>query len=67
MIRLAFASPARLAMVQLQDVLGLGNEGRMNQPGTAGGWGWRLDAIPSLELAARLRAATEAAGRLGTA
>jgi 4-alpha-glucanotransferase len=64
MIRLAFASPARLAMVQLQDVLGLGAEGRMNQPGTAGGWGWRLDAIPSPELAERLRAATEAAGRL---
>lgn len=64
LIRLAFASPARLAMVQLQDVLGLGNEGRMNQPGTAGGWGWKLDEIPSLDLAKRLRAATEAAGRL---
>jgi 4-alpha-glucanotransferase len=64
MIRLAFASPARLAMIQLQDVLGLGNEGRMNQPGTAGGWGWKLDELPSLDLAARLRAATEAAGRI---
>ena len=46
MIRLAFASPARIAMIQLQDALGLGPEGRMNQPGTAGGWGWRLDALP---------------------
>ena len=64
MIRLAFASPARLAMIQLQDVLGLGNEGRMNQPGTAGGWGWKLDEIPGMDLAARLRAATEAAGRI---
>ena len=64
MIRLAFSSPARLAMVQLQDVLGLGNEGRMNQPGTAGGWGWRLDEIPGLDVAAQLRSATEAAGRL---
>lgn len=64
LIRLAFASPARLAMVQLQDVLGLGNEGRMNRPGTTGGWGWRLDALPSMELAARLRSATEAAGRI---
>ena len=63
MIRLAFASPARLAMVQLQDVLGLGPEGRMNQPGTAGGWGWRLSELPGPQLAARLRAATEAAGR----
>ena len=51
-------------MVQLQDVLGLGPEGRMNQPGSVGGWGWRLDEIPSLDLARRLRAATEAAGRL---
>lgn len=64
MIKLAFASPARLAMVQAQDVLGLGNEARMNQPGTAGGWGWRLDELPSLELARRLRSATEAAGRI---
>ena len=43
LIRLAFASPARIAMIQLQDALGLGPEGRMNQPGTrrrrgAGGW-----------------------------
>ena len=63
LIRLAFASPARVAMVQLQDVLGLGPEGRMNQPGSVGGWGWKLDEIPSLELARRLRAETEAAGR----
>jgi 4-alpha-glucanotransferase len=63
MIALAFASPARLSMIQLQDVLGLGVEGRMNQPGTAGGWGWQLDEIPSLELAARLRTVTQAAGR----
>lgn len=63
MISLAFASRASLAMVQLQDVLGLGPEGRMNQPGTAGGWGWKLDAIPSLELAEKLRAATVAANR----
>src|SRR4051794_39949154 len=35
LIRLAFASPARLAMVQAQDVLGLGSEARMNMPGTA--------------------------------
>jgi 4-alpha-glucanotransferase len=65
LIRLAFASPARIAMVQAQDVLGLGSEGRMNQPGTArGAWKWRLSELPSAELARRLRAATEAAGRL---
>ena len=36
----------------------------MNQPGSVGAWGWRLDALPSAELAKRLRAATEEAGRL---
>ncbi len=65
LIRLAFASPARVAMIQAQDVLGLGSEGRMNQPGqTAGAWKWRLSSLPSRDLALRLRAVTEAAGRL---
>ncbi len=65
LIRLAFASPARVAMVQAQDVLGLGGEARMNMPGTTGkSWRWGLDALPSADLAHRLRAASEAAGRL---
>jgi 4-alpha-glucanotransferase len=65
LIRLAFASPARVAMVQAQDVLGLGGEARMNMPGTTGkSWRWGLDALPSLDLARRLRAASEAAGRV---
>ena len=65
LIRLAFSSPARLAMVQMQDVLGLGSEARMNTPGSStGAWKWRLDRMPSKDLARRLRAATEAASRL---
>jgi len=41
-IRLAYRSVANIAMVNLQDVLGLGNEGRMNLPGSLGGnWNWR--------------------------
>jgi 4-alpha-glucanotransferase len=64
LIRLAFASPARIAMVQAQDVLGLDSSGRMNVPGTArGSWRWRLAELPSRDLARRLRAVTEAAGR----
>jgi 4-alpha-glucanotransferase len=52
-------------MVQAQDVLGLGSEARMNMPGTTGrSWKWALDAMPSLDLARRLRAASEAAGRV---
>ena len=35
----------------------------MNQPGSTGGWGWRLSEIPSPDLARRLREATEEAGR----
>ncbi|MGD1050324.1 MAG: 4-alpha-glucanotransferase [Solirubrobacteraceae bacterium] len=66
LIRLAFASPANLAMIQAQDVLGLGDEARMNMPGrAAGNWHWRMapDALTP-ELARRLRRATEQAGRL---
>jgi len=45
MIRLALASVADTAIVPLQDVLGLGNEARMNLPGTASGnWRWRCAA-----------------------
>ena len=64
LIRLVFASPARVAMVQAQDVLGLGGEARMNMPGTTGrSWKWQLADMPSSDLAARLRAVSEAAGR----
>jgi 4-alpha-glucanotransferase len=64
LIRLAFSSPARVAIVQMQDVLGLGSEARMNQPGRASGaWKWRLDRLPGADLGRRLREATEAARR----
>lgn len=48
LIRLAWAAVADLAVVPLQDVLRLGNEARMNLPGTAdGNWRWRVqpDAV----------------------
>src|SRR3954449_6457069 len=64
LIALAYALPARLAMVQVQDVLGLGSEARMNMPGsTERAWKWRLDATPSSALARRLREMTQASGR----
>ena len=66
LIALTFSSRARIAMLQAQDVLGLGSEARMNQPGTSrGAWKWRLPALPGADAARRLRAVTEAAGRLG--
>ena len=65
MIKLAYASPAVLAMVQVQDVLGLGSAGRMNQPGSVvNAWKWRLASIPSMDLARRLREAAEGARRV---
>lgn len=42
LIRLAWSSPAGLAIAPLQDLLNLGAEGRMNLPGTTeGNWRWR--------------------------
>jgi 4-alpha-glucanotransferase len=65
LIRLAYASPARIAMVQAQDPLGLGSDARLNMPGSVErAWRWRLDAIPSSDVGARLREAAEAAGRV---
>jgi 4-alpha-glucanotransferase len=43
MIRLAFGSKADLAIVPVQDILGLGPDARMNRPARAlGNWKWRL-------------------------
>ncbi len=65
LISLAFGSPARVAMVQMQDVLGLGSEARMNVPGETGSaWKWRLRrGALTPRLAARLRETTLAAER----
>jgi 4-alpha-glucanotransferase len=42
LLRLAWGSPAALAMAPFQDVLNLGSEARMNIPGRAdGNWCWR--------------------------
>jgi len=45
LIRQAWGSVAMMAVAPLQDVLGLGNEARMNKPGIAtGNWRWRFHA-----------------------
>ena len=56
LLRAALASPACLAMLPLQDVLGLGEGHRMNTPGTnQGNWQWRFDwAQVPVDLAERL-------------
>jgi 4-alpha-glucanotransferase len=43
LMRLAWSSPAALAIAPLQDLLNLGGEARMNVPGRAdGNWRWRV-------------------------
>ncbi len=43
LIRVAYASVAKMAIVPMQDVLRLGPEARMNVPGDAdGNWSWRF-------------------------
>ena len=43
LMRLAWTSPAALAIAPLQDLLNLGSEARMNVPGRAdGNWRWRV-------------------------
>lgn len=65
LVELTLSSRARLAVLQAQDVLGLGSEARMNTPSTVGGnWRWRLEPgqLGATE-ARRLRSATERWGR----
>jgi 4-alpha-glucanotransferase len=66
MIRLALSSVADLAIIPLQDILGLDQGARMNYPGTAeGNWEWRYTAdMLTDELAGRLRELTEIYGRV---
>lgn len=43
LMRAAMTSPARLAILPMQDLLGLDSAARFNTPGTAAGnWAWRL-------------------------
>ncbi|MBR3645572.1 MAG: 4-alpha-glucanotransferase, partial [Lachnospiraceae bacterium] len=43
LFRVAYASVANVVIFQMQDVLKIGNNGRMNQPASMGtNWRWRL-------------------------
>ena len=53
---IAMASSAGLAVVPVQDLMGLDNTCRMNHPGTNGGnWCWRLKKPPSASVFGRLK------------
>jgi len=65
-IRAVLQSVADTAVVPLQDVLGIGSEGRMNVPNTTeGNWSWRFtaDALTDAH-SERLRDLSEECGRM---
>ena len=64
--RAVLGSVAQLAIVPMQDLLGLGTEARMNLPGTiVGNWRWQFDwpAVPHW-LAARCLRFNQVYGRI---
>ncbi len=65
LIRAVWASVADTAIAPLQDVLGLGTEGRMNLPASlSGNWYWRFkEGDITEEIAGRLKELTEIYGR----
>lgn len=69
LLRVLWSSAAALAIAPLQDVLNLGDEARMNQPGSAlGNWRWRAaDELLSSPAFESLRELTRAAGRSAAA
>ena len=60
LIEAVYRSASQLAILPMQDLLGLGAESRMNVPGrAAGNWGWRFDwdrVEPALTASSRMRA-----------
>ncbi|MDD4715431.1 MAG: 4-alpha-glucanotransferase [Oscillospiraceae bacterium] len=66
-VRGVWASPAALSISPLQDILGLGDDARMNTPATVGGsnWGWRVrrEALNG-EVSRRLRHLTKTYARM---
>ena len=66
LIRTAYQSKADMAIIPMQDLLGLGKEARMNTPSTLGGnWTWRADdTMFSDDLADTLKTMSANSGRL---
>lgn len=65
LIRLAYASVSNLAVIPMQDFLGLGSDSRMNIPSTIGGnWQFRIDpTVLTPRLSNRIRKLTKRYGR----
>jgi 4-alpha-glucanotransferase len=67
-IRAALGSVANIAIIPVQDLVGLGSEARMNLPNSvSGNWTWRLqEGALTGALSARLRDLTSIFGRLSS-
>jgi len=65
LVRMAMMSVATTAVIPIQDVLGLGEEARMNLPAAAhGNWGWRLrEELLTREVAEKLLEVSRVYGR----
>jgi 4-alpha-glucanotransferase len=65
LIRLAFSSRANTAICQMQDILNLGEEARMNNPGVGeGNWEWRFKwEMLTDEIKEKLKAVSRENGR----
>ena len=66
-IRGAMSSVSDLCIIQMQDYLQIGAEGRMNHPGTltSANWTWRAkEGFATAELAKKIRSLTERYGRV---
>ncbi|MGQ0848287.1 MAG: 4-alpha-glucanotransferase [Actinomycetota bacterium] len=64
LIELVLTSAASTAVIPVQDLLGIGSEGRMNTPGREeGNWTWRLKSLLPTDAIERLALATRASGR----
>ena len=68
LIRELQRSVAAFVVVPMQDILGLGSEARMNEPGTIGGnWAWRMQSkVASPSLAGELRQLAAIYARAGS-
>ena len=66
-IRGLWASPSKLVLVQMQDVLGLDNTARMNIPSTVGeNWEWRMqEGAITNDIVRKLKQLTKLYGRKG--
>lgn len=65
LLSMIYKSDASLAIAPMQDILGLGDDARMNMPGEAqGNWQWRLEASElNDDLADQLRDVCKSSGR----